>query len=1098
MTQAIEVYVPCSVVTVTVTVAPEEHLSPLEVLFLRAACNGITSFAELADLFGLGQRITLDLISALWRARFVDIDMASARVLPRQQVTEAHDAGRLADLRSAEARDEPQKVMQELLSGHVLAIDRARSVRVSAKTVVPVDMFDIGITQLAPPALLAALRDAVSRSRDDGGRRPKILAAHLAAGNLTTDGERRWLPLLVRATEDPGSRQLSVHVLDESLPLAVRARMAEQISLVAERRPESPFVQHLSDQGRTEPAIPKDVRQNLGRLRKALVSMSEVEPSLRGQRHDELLGDFEEVHGWCTERLDSDVTIEVVTGRLAHERKAEEMVDATERQLVIASPWVGGRALGRLLPALRRALEREVDVYLLWGIDRLATMDADVLNNMTLLAGEFPRFLHWTERSAGTHAKLLVQDGSRALVTSWNALSAPSDSTFELGLVVGSVQPGRTARPIEDLLGWAQSQYPDYIESRLMCTLAEDFALARDEQTVAGAPPPTAARVVVPSRPGEPHGDSQVDTAVANLWTAAWDAAVAGLEQLERDARRQCATVCRDGQHRTALWRAIRGARERLVVCSDQLGPDVVNDEFIAALAGRLEVGVHIGLLWSREVKHAGIGGGDPVQRLEALAEQYPDRLTLVNVDKTHAKLVVADDVTLVSSFNFLSFEGYYEVGDRGGRRQRTELGVEVTGTACANAVLAAVVSDVGSGLDRLPAAMAPEEFAEQPVAAVAPARTIVRLAGLLNEAATEPEGADAIAGALLEAADNGPLLEQLVAAAVPLPILRPAVAAAVLGLDLDQDVRESWIAWLAADAWRERRFIEAAALTGVFSTRRPRPDAPTHAEALVFASLGTKHFDDAVLQALEADLDSQERACLAIGGMLGLVFEGAPDGEALLDAGGSLPDAWQRVVGAAGTYWKEARYRPLPVARIAQAVDASRQHAAQDGAWQELAQALEGARSKNFAFGSGKKTRTHLFRAESPFGRLEAIVATRDADKVQAWVSDHAAIDIGRFLDDATRAATGRTDQLLARGTRQDYLGRLTRVFDSARAATTASPVESEAEDSTRMRAAATLRDVVCAAWDEIESTPTGSAVLDTAAAVGADRLRLIAEWTP
>jgi hypothetical protein len=62
VTQAVEVYVPCGVVTVTVTVAPEEHLSALEVLFLRATCNGVTSFADLADLFGLGHRITLDLI----------------------------------------------------------------------------------------------------------------------------------------------------------------------------------------------------------------------------------------------------------------------------------------------------------------------------------------------------------------------------------------------------------------------------------------------------------------------------------------------------------------------------------------------------------------------------------------------------------------------------------------------------------------------------------------------------------------------------------------------------------------------------------------------------------------------------------------------------------------------------------------------------------------------------------------------------------------------------------------------------------------------------------------------------------------------------
>jgi len=42
-------------------------------------------------------------------------------------------------------------------------------------------------------------------------------------------------------------------------------------------------------------------------------------------------------------------------------------------------------------------------------------------------------------------------------------------------------------------------------------------------------------------------------------------------------------------------------------------------------------------------------------------------------------------------------------------------------------------------------------------------------------------------------------------------------IATAVLGVDMAPNVRGRGLAWLAADAWRGRRFVEAVALTGAF-----------------------------------------------------------------------------------------------------------------------------------------------------------------------------------------------------------------------------------------------------------------------------------------
>src|SRR5262249_27805508 len=166
------------------------------------------------------------------------------------------------------------------------------------------------------------------------------------------------------------------------------------------------------------------------------------------------------------------------------------------------------------------------------------------------------------------------------------------------------------------------------------------------------------------------------------LWRLSWDDYCRAVRE-RLGAVPEGARVLRDGQHRDALWLGLRAARQRLVITSDQLGPEVLDAQFFHRLEERLQAGVSVALIYRRLTEAAVQAGSTVEEQLRALAASYPDRLRLASGGPTHAKVLVYDDVAVVSSFNFLSFDGYYEARQSGGRRrERSEIGVRFTGDA--------------------------------------------------------------------------------------------------------------------------------------------------------------------------------------------------------------------------------------------------------------------------------------------------------------------------------------------------------------------------------------------------------------------------------
>lgn len=109
-------------------------------------------------------------------------------------------------------------------------------------------------------------------------------------------------------------------------------------------------------------------------------------------------------------------------------------------------------------------------------------------------------------------------------------------------------------------------------------------------------------------------------------------------------------------EHPQLLAQALNGAKKRLLIIAPWVKGGVVNTEFVAALERRLRAGVDV---------HIGHGYGPDdsgsddfaLRKLNNLAARY-DKLRIVRLQNTHAKILIFDDQWITTSFNWLSFKG--------------------------------------------------------------------------------------------------------------------------------------------------------------------------------------------------------------------------------------------------------------------------------------------------------------------------------------------------------------------------------------------------------------------------------------------------------
>jgi hypothetical protein len=109
-------------------------------------------------------------------------------------------------------------------------------------------------------------------------------------------------------------------------------------------------------------------------------------------------------------------------------------------------------------------------------------------------------------------------------------------------------------------------------------------------------------------------------------------------------------------EHPQLLAKALNSAKNRLLIIAPWVRGAVVNTDFLAALERRLRAGVEV---------HIGHGYGPDdsgsddyaLRKVSNLAARY-DKLRIVRLRNTHAKILIFDDQWITTSFNWLSFKG--------------------------------------------------------------------------------------------------------------------------------------------------------------------------------------------------------------------------------------------------------------------------------------------------------------------------------------------------------------------------------------------------------------------------------------------------------
>ena len=1095
----LEIYLPCEVLTIKVKVGPQEHLSPLEGLFLKAVHEGANHFHELVDLFGIGHRPTLDLVFDLWRRGYLILDLARGAVHLDSRVEELLADDRLDELPGGESIDEVREVMQDMISGHILLVSGRRKPP-SSRRVVPAEHLDVGIQDITTADLLSALRRIVD-AEEQHGRRKKVLSAHLSLSQLNRSREQRWLPLHIECTSDEHTGRLAVRLPGGgSLPTAALTKVVERIMQIVEDQPDSLFTKYLLENAATGTPFLPEVDDILDELDENIKALAALDLSLHSQRHEQINAVADKFDEWLFERHNAEIASEIVIGHEEHSERVTALVRNAARQILIVCPWLDYDAVIRLRGILGDALDRGVQVFLLWGIRPDDKLDQRVGNILVELRHGYPALFFVSQRSSRTHAKVVVQDGGRALFTSLNFLAPSSSDTMEVGVLVSARDAQVHCQPLERVLHWARGAYPEFTPARSLYLTREDFSRSGVSGTVSAPFPQRPAPLVAGREPASRSGD--LLATASRLWRRSWDEYLSAAKALATPPT-TAARVLVDGQHRDILWRALRTAKMRLMIASDQLGPEVVDNAFLRTLEERLISGVLVAIIYRRLSLHIDVAGAEPMAQLADLQSRFSGLLRCIEA-RNHAKILVFDDVAVVSSFNFLSFDGYYEERRPSVRRkQRSEVGIMLSGRGTADLVADAVCGAFSDDLGEWMSHPAKVEVAEaEPSPSPSPSSSPSVERELLEALSSDEDGSartDTLREVLQGVDDPWQLLDRLSDACLPDSHLR-MVAAIVLSTrwtEAQSDSAIRWLHWLAQDAWRGRRFVEAAVLCSAYPERRPS-DLPGRPIVMLAAAWAEKT-PDSVLPALSdgKDLTNNEKMTVAAVAMADLMLRGSLEARtALENMGDNLPPAWKKCAQAAQFYWSKTS-QALPGENIRAELDATRQREDVEARWRTLEIRLSEGKDANFKFSAGTRTREYLYHDNGPMGQLRSLAIKRDAVGVAAWLTREGVVNVDAFLDNATRSATGRNDQYFTGGKRRSFLKALDSIFLEARRVAMSAPPAAIGEDSWRMDLARTVARMLHQEWSSLETEAAHSVLAERAVLemMLAD-IRFISDW--
>lgn len=1007
MTRETVVWAQADVLTVRTTLVPAGQASILETLLLQAIQAGADRAADLCDVFGLAPRFVEDVLGDLWRAGRISIDLGTEREVitltsSAQEYLKSLAEGGDAD--STSARMGSEQVAHDRLTGRVLPLQATRPFPRDRNLVVPTMIDDPRAADLREAELAEALTRTLayrSTGREPGGANGsdangpvehvgdmRIDAVYLAPALLQPSQQRRYIPVRVQAVED-ATGALTVRVIDDALPLRVRELAGRRLRGLIAERPTARFATQLRSVARRAPLHDRDLGQLVSELQRAVEALPACPPGNRQRAHDQAARLAQDILGYVRAVALSEMDVEVVTTAEQHREILAGMLERAHRQVVIAAPRLRKAGVLGIRDALITAVERGVQVTVLWGNSAIAEpLNGNVLAMFDEIqqhahrAGRGGTLRYHRERGARSHAKVAVGDDRELLVTSKDFLSGSNLTDVGVLLRVpaaGDDDPPLASPVIEEVLQFLYNHTPDPATAFQLIRTREAFGPRQDEPLLPPVPlPRLSARTLDPAA-GPEH---------TAAWAAEWQETARALAVIAV-GRRPRVEVITDGQHAALVREALDGVRQRVLVTSDRVTAHALTAEVCSLAQARAAKGVDIALRYAQVADEA---SGERLAMLPAkTAGGNPPDVQLIPT--MHAKVVVRDAGTVLGSFDHLSVNA----GIRG-LRATGELSVRIASAAVADEVWRALLDRPARGA-RSKAVAGPSDGTAAAPAELVPPQLLL---DLLQSPAGPPD-VDALVdlvaehgvASVLTTAHHlqlGTGAERQVLAAAALPALSSGDA----GRDerLAALLHAAWNAgaWACADLLR--RSIPDPDLAPRPALTSPLADPGSRATIILNAATG------------EPDFTAAETEALAVSTAIGLLLDdlSAPELVDLLRGWERSPAPTDDLVATAVDYW--AQYGPLPAELSGAAVPAGEEPVDVDGLRDTVIAAVESLRRYDTHSQSGDAVRDYLFSPEGEMSALAAALCAGDHAGLRAWAETYVDMNDSRWLTKVTKAA--------------------------------------------------------------------------------------------
>ncbi|MGV9364248.1 phospholipase D-like domain-containing protein [Amycolatopsis sp. NPDC003731] len=1012
----VEVYVECEVLEARLQLSPVSAASSLETLVLKAILAGVDTAHELAMLFGVTSRLMVDLLGDLWRDQRITFEfgMHTERITVSPEARkELNDLGVGEKLNSSLRSSVPQTILLDTLTGRVLPERFGRYTPRQARLVVTRTPDDRSAGDIDTAELTAAISRDVEWSA--GG--PQVEGMRVVKAYLTPDApeaarRHRYLAMSVKVAVDQADR-IVLEVDDPRLPAEAQRIANQRLQALLENDPQSPFAGALRAEAGQVLDPPSSLYQQLTGFRQSVRALGGVPPASRQSEHDRLALDGGRLAARVQDMARREMSVSVIRTPAEHRTEILDLIGAAERQIVLVAPWVTYRGVQPYLEALTEAARRGVRIILLWGINRrddsLPTPVVNALDDISRAAQATGRGggVHFDrEQPSHVHAKVVLVDDRRVLVTSFNFMSG--NLLSEVGFSARADQD--TTCPLaEELLRWAYNAQPSY---RLACLLlkSRDLFGERSAERVSVVPecPEFSPRIAA----AEPQ------SAPAVLWSREWQDFGERLAAATRMLRPVTYPVV-DHLHSSLMWDALRGASNRVLIASDKFSSTVVTSGFVAEVKRCLQRGVHVALVY--RTLHDESEDEQTVTALRAVARQAADEatwgtLTLKQDETNHAKVLIFDDETVVGSYNYLSYEAQYGRGRRSGR---SEVSIQLVSPSTTDSVAQSVLGSATSW---------PIEAEEAAAPAVNAVSRAAQLA--LHELdRTELSDQSRLVAYCRSGDSEFTVADALVETNVPDADLERVHAAMFAAADPGEAAVE-WGRRLLDALWRREEWITAHLV------RAGIPDAalrPRTAITAVAAGMGSDLVTDLLVDAvLTDDLEQDELDVLAAIGAAALLETGdARLGEPLTILGESATAAVQEfVVGAQAFGWEFGR---LPREDLHAAAAADRRRTVAGDNWALVADAIDKFERYQPNCPQGDLTKKYLLGDGGALDTLRRTARRRDHSGLARWVERNDEPSEQKWLDKATRASGSPT--LVPDGKHRSMVIKSRAIFDPVRA---------------------------------------------------------------